>query len=155
MRRHRRQSLLPGPPGQLESASSSEEAVVAATRKSTADPRGRSLVMAPYQPSSSPVSGHVILNIRISVHDAAALIEAGQRSYARDLSHWRLGIATPPLPRDAATIIAEPARAAADLLIEAFVHCYMPYSGPVIESLAGIIEFGDVDSKDWYPGRGA
>src|SRR6266498_2976156 len=119
MRRHRRQSLLPGPPGQLESASFGEEAVVAATRKSMADPRGRSLVMAPYQPSSSPVSGHVILNIRISVH--------------------------------AATIIADPARAAADLLIEAFARCYMPYSGPVIESLAGIIEFGDVDSKDWYP----
>lgn len=107
--------------------------------------------MAPYQPTPPPVSGHVMLNIRISVHDAAALIEAGQRSYARDLIRWQPGMAAPPLPPDAATIIAEPARAAADLLIEAFVRCYMPYSGPVIESLAGIIEFGDVDSKDWYP----
>ncbi len=106
---------------------------------------------ASYQPSSPPVSGHVMLNIRISVHDAAALIEAGQRSYARDLSQWRPGVATPPLPSDAATIIADPARAAADLLIEAFVRCYMPYSNLLIESLAGIIEFGDVDSKDWYP----
>jgi hypothetical protein len=107
--------------------------------------------MAPYQPSSSPGSGHVTLNVRISVHDAAALIEAGQRSYARDLSQWQPGMTTPPLPPDAATIIADPARAAADLFIEAFVRCYMPYSNLVIESLAGIIEFGDIDSKDWYP----
>ncbi len=102
-------------------------------------------------PPTSPVSGHVMLSIRISMHDAAALIEAGRRSYARDLARWRPGMATPPLPADAAAIIADPARAAADLLVEALVRCYMPYSNVVIESLAGIMELGDIDGSDWYP----
>lgn len=92
-----------------------------------------------------------MLNIRISVHDAAALIEAGRRSYARDLGWWRPGMPVPPLPADAATVIDVPASAARELLIEAFVRCYMPYSGRLLESLAGIAEFGDVDGKEWYP----
>ncbi len=96
-------------------------------------------------------TGHVMLNIRIDVSDAAALLAAGRRSYARDLAKWVPGM--PVLVSDEADeVIPDVTQAVADLLVEAWVRCYMPYTthGPLIEAL-DCAEWGDIDSKEWYP----
>ncbi len=100
---------------------------------------------------AEPRSGHVMLNIRIDVSDAEAFVQAGRRSYGRDLAGYSVGT-VPAIPDDAEEIIPDPGQAAADLLVEAWVRCYMPYTshGPLIE-VVDSAEWGDVDNKGWFP----
>lgn len=95
--------------------------------------------------------GHVMVNLRIDVSDAAALIEAGRRSVARDLSTWMPHFPA-PITFECREIITEPAQAVVDLLVEAWARCYRGYTAhPAFIEVIDCAEWGDVDNKEWYP----
>lgn len=101
---------------------------------------------------TQPTTGVVELTLRVDVSDAAALIEAGQRSIARD-DHptWEVGQPS-PAAADPDGIIDSPAQAMVDLLLEGLVRCF-GYNGTtaLVDQVAGIADLAWT-VKSWVEG---
>jgi hypothetical protein len=107
---------------------------------------------------AQPTTGVVEITLRVDVSDAAALIEAGQRSIARD-NHptWEVGQPSPTAD-DPDGIIDSPAQAIVDLLMEGLVRCF-GYNGAaaLIDKVASVadlewtVKTWVADAGDRYP----
>lgn len=99
-----------------------------------------------------PTAGMIELTLWVHVDDAAALIEAGKRSVARD-DHptWQVGQPSPPAD-DPHGIIDSPAQAMVDLLMEALVRCFgYNAATALVDKVAGIADL-EWSVKTWVEG---
>lgn len=91
--------------------------------------------------------GIVDLHVRLYVDDAAALLDAGRRSTARD-SGWEPGRPVPDAD-DPDEVIANPADAAMELLIEGFYRCFRPMCLPEIKSHGLVDQVHGIEDISW------